>query len=201
MAINDRHLKFIRAYVAHGNVSKAMVDAGYSKNGAGQTGHVLLKKPEIQKQLAIELNKQEAQKRLDALANGLTREQWVKALARIATANMHDFASITKAVHKNGRSGEEVEIKNVDFKATEDIPRELGHVIKKISQTKHGISLELYSAQDAINTLGKHYGYIKEKADGTLEENISVVLTLPSNGSEAETELPIETEDREEKAD
>lgn len=37
------------------------------------------------------------------------------------------------------------------------------HLVKKYSKTKQGVSIELYDAQAALNTLGKHHGLFVER--------------------------------------
>jgi phage terminase small subunit len=52
MALTSREKRFAAEYIKDHNGTKAAIRAGYSKNGAGQTAHKLLKKTEIQKLIA-----------------------------------------------------------------------------------------------------------------------------------------------------
>ena len=47
MALNDRQIRFVHEYCKDWNATQAAIRAGYSENGAGQTGHALLNVPEI----------------------------------------------------------------------------------------------------------------------------------------------------------
>jgi hypothetical protein len=55
MSLNDRQTRFVQEYCKDFNATQAAIRAGYSENGAGQTGHALLKNPEIEE--AIEERK------------------------------------------------------------------------------------------------------------------------------------------------
>jgi len=49
--LKPEHQRFIREFVKHQNGTKAVIDAGYSKNGAAVTANRLLKNPKIKAEI------------------------------------------------------------------------------------------------------------------------------------------------------
>jgi phage terminase small subunit len=85
-----RHRLFARHFVLLLDASKAAVEAGYSENGAKQTGHKLLKRPEIQLEIAKLRARQERrmERKLDAVLDELDS---------LAFARMSDYAPLLAA--------------------------------------------------------------------------------------------------------
>lgn len=52
MGLNAKQSLFVAEYLIDSNATQAAIRAGYSEKTAGQIGHELLKKPEIQAQLS-----------------------------------------------------------------------------------------------------------------------------------------------------
>lgn len=88
----EREQLFIAEFPKDLNATQAAIRAGYSKRSAGQIGHRLLKKDEIQQAIRDELDKHLSEA-------DVTTERVVRELARIGFSNMLDYLSI-------GRNGE-----------------------------------------------------------------------------------------------
>jgi hypothetical protein len=177
MALNAKQKMFVQAYLLCKNATKAAIEAGYAKSGAGTEGHRLLKNAEIKARIRMGLAAQEADMERKARVLGVTRERMIQELARTAFANMNDFANITD------RGA-------VKFKATHDRKPGTGHAIKKLSEsvTKEGgsTSLELHSKDRAQELLCKLLGWTKEELNlNTAPGGVQVILTMPSNGRQA----------------
>lgn len=179
MALNPKQRLFVKAYIAVRNATKAAEAAGYSKKTAGSQGHDLLKKPEIAEAIRIGIARHERILEQRAIENGVTKDKWLRELARIGFTNIDDLATIDA----KGK---------VKITATDERDTNLGAVIKKISAGKFGPSIELHSKQAALETLGRSYGWVKDIVEGNntnKNTNIDnskprVILTMPANGSE-----------------
>lgn len=177
MALNAKQKLFIKEYLVDQNATRAAKNAGYSKHTAGSQGHDLLKVPEIAKAVAEGLEAQRAHAEARAAKRGITKERWLKELELIAFADMDDFATIT-------------ERQTIKLTSTAERKQMRGHVIKKVSetQTQHGgsMGLELHNKLPALELIAKAHGWVKDIHEHQGEGGGPVVvLTLPSNGSEA----------------
>ena len=139
MALNKRQALFVEKYLKLNNATKAAIEAGYSPKTAYSIGHDLLKKPEIAARLSKRTEKilQSAQMEADEV---LTR------LTEMARGNI--------GVLLNVSNGEPF----IDLSA----PNAPLHLIKRIKtkrSEKFGdeVEIEMYDAQQALNTLGKHW--------------------------------------------
>lgn len=186
MSLNAKQQLFVKEYLIDKNATRAAKAAGYSAKTAQEQGSRLLSnvmvKTEIEK--GLEAQKANAEKR--AASAGLTKERWLAELRLIALANMDDYAQIEEFERYQGTDGEPIMGVQVTAVPTKKRHRRLGAAIKKISETKNGIGIELHSKQAALETLGKHYGWVKEHVDLNTPGGVQVHLVMPSNGREAE---------------
>ena len=127
----DRQRIFIDEYLACWNASEAARRAGYSKRSAGSIGHENLKKPEIQAAIEARL----AEKHLSA-------DEVLAMLADIAHADMREFVHVD-------RSGEPI-----GFNLRPGKPL---HLVKKVSVTDHGTSIELHDRLAALVKIGEYH--------------------------------------------
>lgn len=183
--LSARQLQFIQEYLIDRNATQAAIRAGYRKTGAQAQGSRLLSNLIIKDLIEKGLTEQLEKTKDKAEDIGVTKERWIKELALLAFANMDDFVIIEKKKMKNGLGGKTYEAVMVTAKATCDRSPTLGRVIKKISETKNGIGIELHNKQAALDTLGKHFGWVSNDTNLNLPANAKVVLTMPANGSEA----------------
>lgn len=83
--LNDKQAAFVREYLVDFNATQAAIRAGYSSKTAGQIGHELLKKPEVQAALS------EGQKRLAEATE--TEAEWIRRRLKEEATDYTEFAS------------------------------------------------------------------------------------------------------------
>lgn len=139
MALNKRQALFVEKYLKLNNATKAAIEAGYSQKTAYSIGHDLLKHPEI----AARVSKR-TEKILEAAK--MEADEVLTRLTQIARGNI--------GVLLNVSTGEPF----IDLSA-KDAPLHLIKRIKTKRSEKFGdeVEIEMYDAQQALNTLGKHW--------------------------------------------
>ena len=83
--LNDKQAAFVREYLADFNATQAAIRAGYSAKTAGQIGHELLKKPEVQQRLR-EFQQKAAEKTE-------TEAEWIRRRLKEEATDFTEFAS------------------------------------------------------------------------------------------------------------
>ena len=89
MSLTPKQRRFVNEYCVDENATQAYIRAGYAQEGAGQSAHTLLKKPEIAG--AIKERMEEL-----AVAASITPEWVVAQWAKIATANPSALVSVRR---------------------------------------------------------------------------------------------------------
>lgn len=89
MLRTPKQRRFVNEYCVDENATRAAIRAGYSENGAGQTGHELLKNPEIRKAIAERMEEV-------AVAASITPEWVVAQWAKIAQADPNDIVQVRR---------------------------------------------------------------------------------------------------------
>jgi len=89
MSLTPKQRRFVNEYCVDENATQAAIRAGYSENGAGQQGHLLLKIIEIQE--AIKDRQEEV-----AVAASITPEMIVREWAKIAFADPNDVVDVRR---------------------------------------------------------------------------------------------------------
>lgn len=87
LGLKERRQDFVNEFLVDLNATQAAIRAGYSPETAGQIGHELLKKPEIQ--LAISEARKSQQERTQITADRALREAW-----SIATADARELVEL-----------------------------------------------------------------------------------------------------------
>ena len=193
MALNAKQKQFITEYLVDKNATRAAKACGYSEKSAYAIGSENLKKPEIRAAIQKGLDRQRMDAVVAASKLGMTKERWLEELVLIATANLDDYAQVTKRKVGNGTDGGEYVVTSVNAVPTKARPPEFGRVIRKLSETKNGIGIELHSKQAALDTLGKHFGWVKERHEMSGPDGgPQVIITIPSNGREVQAPTPIQ---------
>lgn len=185
MALNAKQKIFVAEYLVDKNGTRAAKAAGYSEKTAYSMAHENLRKPEIAAAIEKGIRRQIMEADVAAAKKGITKERWLEELALIATANMDDHARVVQRKVKNGSAGGHYIVTDVIATPSGARPRDLGRVIKKLSETKNGIAVELHSKQAALDTLGKAFGWVKDQIEMTGKDGgPQVIVMLPSNGRE-----------------
>ena len=89
MDMTHRQMTFAREYPVDFNATQAAIRAGYSKRSAYSTGHSLLKKPEIQKEIRRASDRA-------AMEAGVTLARVLKEIASIAFADILDYVEVSE---------------------------------------------------------------------------------------------------------
>lgn len=156
--LSAKQFAFCEAYLETLNATEAARRAKYQASSAavfGVIGHENLRKPKIKAYIEARLGEltmpaEEVLVRLSQQAKG---------------ADVTDFAEMV-TIHEIGEDGEKVvsDIRlNIDLEKIHDLG--LGHLIKKISQTGSGISIEWHNPQKALELLGKYHKLFTEKIE------------------------------------
>lgn len=77
--LNEKQLRFTEEYLVDLNATQAAIRAGYSRQSAGEQAHDLLKKPQIQAEIAAGRKRQ--QERTEVEADRALMEAWLVAIA------------------------------------------------------------------------------------------------------------------------
>jgi phage terminase small subunit len=160
MGLTNKQRAFVMEYVKDFNATRAAVRAGYSERSAYSTGHDNLKKPEIAAAIQAAID--------DRL---MGKDEVRLRLADIARGDMGELMDITSMSF------------GLDLEAAKE--KGLTKLIKKIRQTttisskgdeeteRTVIDLELYDAQAALTTLGKHLRLFDENMNINGEVRLS----------------------------
>lgn len=145
MALSNRQRVFVEEYLHSWNASEAARKAGY-KTKAAVAGSRLLTKANVQ--AAIEARISEIKMRADEV---------LSRLADQARSDMGDFVASRRDPLTKKRE------LVIDL-ARARRKRKL-HLIKSLSETKEGLKVELYSAQEALALLGKAHRLFVDKQE------------------------------------
>jgi phage terminase small subunit len=144
--MNPRQQRFVQEYLVSLNATKAAIAAGYSERSAHVHGCKLLKEPKVAAEIAV-------QQRAAADRAGISVDRVIQELARIAFANMEDFA----------RFGGDA----VDLVDSGSLTREQLAAVAELGQTasKYGNSVrfKLHDKIRAVELIGKHLGMFVDR--------------------------------------
>jgi len=132
-ALTYKRQQFVLEYIKDFNGARAAIASGYSKRTASQIANSLLKSPAIKEALKAVI----AEKHMSA-------EEVLSRLAEMARGDMGDFVKVN-----NG----EVIVEDWDGIVKSGKSR----IVKKLTNTKEGVSIELYDAKDALDKIGKYH--------------------------------------------
>lgn len=187
-ALNQRQQMFVYEYLVDQNATRAAKAVGYSERTAYSQAADLLKHPEVAAQIQKVLAAREARMIVRAEAKAFTKERWLDELHAVALANLDDLVEIKRRkIYVTRKNGSEYVVTEdvARLKATAKRDPALGRTVKKIAQTKFGIAIELHSKQAALDTLGRAYGWVKDKVEVDNLNEPQIVLMLPDNGKAA----------------
>lgn len=153
MNLSHKQQIFISEYLVCWNASEAARRAGYSANSASAIGHENLRKPEIKAEIARRV-----------ADKAMTGDEVLLLLADHARGNLGDFLTIDQGTIK------------VDLDAAQAAGKL--HLIKSYRRTRYGTEIELYSAQEALKTLGQALGVLRENVAVTEKGQVEIVTRV-----------------------
>jgi terminase small subunit-like protein len=151
--LNEREEAFCRAYVVGWNGTRAALDAGYSKKTARFIASQNLTKLNIRARIK-ELMK-------DKL---MEQEEVMARLADMARTDMSELAEPydVPVLDKDGNHLGDRQMIRLKPEAFE----RYGHLIKSITPASTGgFKIEVYSAKEALELIGKHHNLFTERDD------------------------------------
>ncbi len=152
--ITPRNRKFIENYINSGNLTQAYIEAGYSKNGAGNNAFKLIKNDQI----IQEIDK----RRLEiANQNNVTAARIINELAKIAFLKTTDVFHYAESIITTEDGKEEK--RSVAYLRPEDELTDAAlSSIASIKETNQGLEIKLYDKQKALDSLSKYVGLSNE---------------------------------------
>ena len=154
MALSNKQIAFIDAYIKSWNATQAAIEAGYSEKTARSIGSENLTKPDIS---------EEIKRRIDELA--VSSDEVLVRLGEHARGDIGDFLDVNGNVTLTGKKTRLIK------KIT--VRRVVRAEIEEINTT-----LELYDAQAALQLLGKHHDLFIDKLQVRIEKELDKALDL-----------------------
>jgi phage terminase small subunit len=150
--LTNKQRAFIAEYLKDFNATRAALRAGYSKKTARFIGAENLTKPYIAEKISENL----AERAMGA-------DEVLARMSAMARGSAEDYLTIDEYGH-----------------TSIDLPRMKAegkmHLVKKYKVTKQSVELELYDAQSALLTLGKHHGLWVDKDTADWRKEIIALL-------------------------
>ena len=150
MSLNSRQQKFVELYLQNLNATRSAIDAGYSEKTACSIGWENLRKPEIKDAISRRLSE-----------TAMSPEEVIKRLGEHARGSVSSFLT--------------QDDDNISIDLTTPQAKANLHLIKKITQRRiirtkgddeeiddTTLSIELYPADGALNTLAKYHGLLTD---------------------------------------
>jgi phage terminase small subunit len=158
--MNNKQEAFVNEYLKDHNGTQAAIRAGYSKKTARTIASQLLAKLDISEAIKARI----ADKTMDS-------DEVLTRLADIARGDITDLMDVTSMGFtidltgdgENGKNPNTKLIKKIKQKVTTYLAKNESQEDREIVETE----IELYSAQEALNTIAKLNGMIVEKMDVT----------------------------------
>ena len=135
--MTQKQQRFVDHYLVDLNATQAAIRAGYSQRTAAEIGHENLRKPQIQ--AAIEATQAEHARRLEITTDRILRE-----LARIAFADMREFAAV---------SGGGIRLRDSASWTDHDAA-----AVAELVETGGGVRVKLHNKLAALDMLAKRFG-------------------------------------------
>lgn len=160
--LTAKQQRFVEEYLVDLNATQAAIRAGYSPHSAREIGCETLAKPYIQEFIGKAIA--ERSKR-----TGVNQDRVINELAKIAFANMKDFAVWDE--------------KGVKFKSNDELTEEDTSCVSEITEvevetdygTKRTKKIKLYDKISALEKLGKHLGMFKDNLNITGDVPVKIV--------------------------
>lgn len=177
--LTNKQRVFVEEYLRCWNATEAARRAGYSKKMARQIGSENLSKPDIAAEIErrlddLTMSEAEILARLTEHGRG-DLGQFFKPIEEWTFFPLPSYEVIdAREVEADREDGDGKEkrvsylVRHVVLDTEKLLDPRYSHLVKKFSDSvKNGLSIELYSAQDAIVQLGKIRGLFKERVEHT----------------------------------
>ena len=168
--ITNKQQKFIDEYLVDFNATQAAIRSGYSKRTAAVIGWENLRKPEISDAIKIKvMDADEVLLRLSDIARGD-----ISHLMEITSSGFTFRLLVTdengnRIVNPNTKL-----IKKIKQKVTTILGKRENSEDREIIETE----LELYNAQEALNTLGKYHKLFVDRTELTGKDGGAIVQVV-----------------------
>lgn len=154
MKLTAKQVRFVDEYLVDFNATQAAIRAGYKAKTAHVIGAENLRKPKIAEEIAR--RQKDLQKRTE-----ISQDRVVKELARIAFADVTDYAYVMQAIIE--RDGVKVPVESAVIKETYDLTDDQRAAIASIKQGANGVEIKLHDKIKALELLGRHIGMFNDK--------------------------------------
>src|SRR5574343_122614 len=168
MALTNKQQVFINEYLRDFNASRAAIRAGYSERSSRSTSADLLANPNIAAAIR------------EAIAErGMGADEVLTRLAAIARGDMGEFLDVTTVGFSLNLKGAQERgltplIKKVKQKTTTFIAKKESDEDREVTETE----LELYSALDALQLLGKYHALFVDRTELTGKDGSAIPIEL-----------------------
>ena len=164
--LTEKQKLFCDEYLIDLNITRAY-KAAYasckSDEAAASNGNRLIRNDKVREYIAERIKEREQR-------TEITQDQVLKELAKIAFADITDFVEIVENTSIDYETCEEKTVKEVNIKATKNIPQDKLGVIAGIKQGANGIEIKTNDKVKALELLGKHLGMFTENLKLDIDE-------------------------------
>ncbi len=164
MALKPKQQLFLSEYLTDFNATQAAIRAGYSPNSANQTSQKLLKKSEIQDEIARKLTEK-----------AMKSDEILQEIADIARGNMGDYLDVSSVAFQiNLRdAAEQGKLKNIKRikQKTTTICRENGEDVEQ-----NQLDFELWDKLKALELLAKMQGLLVDKHELKTTGPVEIII-------------------------
>lgn len=164
MALKPKQQLFLSEYLTDFNATQAAIRAGYSPNSANQTSQKLLKKSEIQDEIAHKLTEK-----------AMKSDEILQEIADIARGNMGDYLDVSSVAFQiNLRdAAEQGKLKNIKRikQKTTTICRENGEDVEQ-----NQLDFELWDKLKALELLAKMQGLLVDKHELKTTGPVEIII-------------------------
>lgn len=168
MAVTNKQQVFINEYLRDFNATRAAKAAGYSENTARSQGQRLLTIVDIAAAIR------------EAIAErGMSAEEVLTRLAAVARGDIGEFLDVTTVGFSLNLKGAQERgltslIKKIKQKTTTFIAKKESEEDREVTETE----LELYSALDALQLLGKYHALFVDRTELTGKDGGAIPIEL-----------------------
>lgn len=184
---------FVIEYLNCWNASEAARRAGYSKKTAGRIGQENLQKPEITAEIERviaerQIKPTEILERLGQQARGEIG-QFFRVTERETDLPLPTEEIVREEMRTdaNGNPYRVFTVRRTVLDLDKLRDPQYSRLVRKFSDTKNGLSIELYDAQAALEKLGKALGVLRDNVTVNNEGSIEIVTRVVRRHDQADT--------------